>query len=186
MAQTAETYYDNESNWGQYAYMTLVELVNRILRETTDQDSLIANKRRSKIVDVAKDGIREIGEEVGPHFRAIEITLTDSQFFPVPQDFVDWKRISLVDDNFRLNTLYHNANIPMARGFLQDNDGNLLYDGSGNVLEADASNAFNKPHVKESLKPTDELIPGEFRIWPDRGIIAFSEELVTKNLLLST
>lgn len=184
MAQTEKTYYEDESLWGKYAYMSLVEMVNRILIETTDQDSYLTNIRRSKIVAVARDGIQELTKSVDKCLKAIEITVPPEQYFALPQDYVDWKRLSIIDDNFRMNTLYENNNIPMARGFLQDDNYLLLFDGNDSVLEADASNMFNKPHVKENLKPTDYLIPAEFRIWPERGIIAFSEEMVDKEYII--
>lgn len=185
MAQTYKTYYEDEALWGKYQYFTMAEMITRIQRETTDQDSYLANIRRSKIVDVTKDGIRILAQEIKKFLKAVEITCPPSQYFPLPQDYVDWKRVSLVDENFRLNTLYQNNNIPTARGFLQDSNYDLIFNSPDeSISEADASNMFNKPHVKENLKPTDDLIPGEFKIYEERGIIAFSPELIGQEYVM--
>lgn len=183
MAQTAEQYYSDKNNFGKYAYVSLVEIVNEILSDTIDPDHYLSNTRRSQIVAKAKTGIRLLNREVKKTILAAEITIGPDLYIPLPQDYIDWVRVSVVDDEFRLLPLKVNYNIPTALGYLQDSQYDLLFDSNGEILTADSSNHFNKTYKKFDFQLGVEN-NGEFVIDERRGIIGFSSDLFDKEIVI--
>lgn len=181
--QTPEQYYSSESNYGKYAYVTLAEVINEILSDAIDPDHYLTNTRRSQLVAKAKSGIRLLNREVKKTIHAVEITVSPSLYLPLPQDYIDWVRISVVDKYYRLMPLKVNYSIPTALGYLQDSEYNLLFDVNGEVITADSSNHFNKSYKKLDFvygyNPS-----GEFVIDERRGVIGFSPELVGEEVVI--
>ncbi len=181
--QTAQTYHEDESLHGKYAYITLKEVLDELLMETVDTDSYLANTPRSKLLTKAKNGIQVLNREVKKTILAAEITVGPKLFIVLPQDFIDIVRISVVTDQFRLKALRPNNNIQTAVGYLQDSDYELLFDNDGAIMMADSSNLYNKPARKYTFCP-GEVAQGEYVIDEQRGRIGFSTDLEDKEVVI--
>lgn len=183
--QTPETYYSDENLYGKYQYVSLKEIIDEMLVQTTDTDNYLANTRRSLMVTHAKNGIQELNKAVKRNILSFERAVGEDLYFPLPQDYVDWVRVSVVGDDFRLNALKVNNNIPTAIGYLQDNDYELLFDNDGNILMADSVNLYNKPYTKYTFDRCGYNIDnGDFVIDERRGTIGFSSNLYDKKVVV--
>src|SRR5690554_4721630 len=154
--QTPNQYYSDEDNFGQYQYVSIKEIVNAMMLETQDDDSYLKNTKRSKILFHAKQGIRELNRSVANDVRAYEITVPDSLVFPLPQDYVNYVRISViifdnVTGSLRLQPLDVNYTINTAIGYLQDHNADILFDDQGGILMSESSNAIARPYKKYSF-----------------------------------
>ncbi len=195
--QTPNDYYTDEENFGLYQYVSLKDIVDGMLLETQEDDSYLKNTKRSKILFHAKQGIRELTRSVANDILAFEITVPDSLVFPLPQDFVNYVRISVVTldsttGSYRLEPLDINYKINSAIGYLQDHNADLLFDNEGYILMADSMNAIAKPYKKYSFsscyQPTLNASKlsksGEFTIDERRGLILFSSELADREIVI--
>jgi len=183
-------YDEDETLHGNYQWTTLKDIIDSVELEAQDDDSYLKNVKRSQIIYQAKRGIQEIHRKASNSVRNIEITVPDSLVFPLPQDYLNYAKVSLVvnDDatgSKRLVPLDINENINIATGLLQDDEGNLLFDDDGYQLTADSSNAYNMPYKKYSfydgggqfMLDTSKLSKyGEFTIDKERGKILFGSE----------
>jgi hypothetical protein len=183
MAQSALEYYNSENNYGKYAYISLFDIINEILGDTIDPDNYLTNTRRSQIVAKAKNGIRLLNREVKKTILAVEITIGPDLYIPVPQDYIDWVRLSVVGPDFKLYPLRANYDIPTALGYLQDSEYELLFDVNGEILTADSSNHFNKTYRKYIFEGC-ETNAGEFVIDERRGVIGFSSDLKDREIVI--
>jgi len=194
--QTPHDYYQNEDNHGNYIHIPLLTLVNEMLADTTDPDHYLANTPRSRIVAKLKDGIRELAKDVKETVLIDEFTVSPSLYFVLPQDYVDWAWVAVIDDNGRLQLLNFNNKIHVAEAYLQDNDWNILFSNDGDLLTLDANNTYAKPYTKYEFTDTwrgkqQELDTsklsryGEFVIDKRRGKISFSSNLSNKNIVLA-
>lgn len=199
--QTPFTYYSDEDLYGKYQYVSMSEIVNAMVLETQDDDSFLKGTSRAKILYHAKQGLRTLSMDVSNDVLAFEITVPDSLVWPLPQDYVNYVRISVVRfdsviGSYRLFPLDINYKMHVAIGYLQDNDAELLFDGNGYILEADSSNAIAHPYkrylVSQSTylgnNPTKDTSKfskyGEFAIDERRGVIVFSSEFADKEVVI--
>lgn len=184
MAQTPFQYYSSESNFGKYQYVMLKEIIDDLELQAADPDDFLSNTKRSRLLLKARSGIRTLSREVKKTVKAMEITVSPTLYIALPQDYVDWVRISVVSENYRLKSLMVNDNIPTAAGYLQDTNYEILFDDNGQIVKADSSNLFNKPVKKYEWEPPSQANYGEFVIDEIRGVIGFTSELEDKEVVV--
>jgi len=200
MSQTPEVYYSNEDNFGKYQYVPLSEVVNRIYLEGQNDASIIKGVKRSLILALAKDGLRELTSDVANDVLSFEVTVPDSLVWPLPQDYMQYDKISLVKrdaltGSFNLYELDIDHKMHIATGYLQDDKADILFDQDGGILEADSSNAIAHPYNRpintsshDGNNPTKDTSKyskyGTYDIDSRRGIIVFSSDLADKEVVI--
>lgn len=198
--ETPQEYYNSESSHGSYQFVPLKEVIDGLLLESKfDPDNFLKNTDRALLLYHAKMGIKELTKSTSKSTLMIEMTVGNNSCIVMPQDYVDYVRISVVVvDAFtggrRLEVLDVNTNINSATGYLQDNTAQILFDEDGNIITADASNAYNIPYRKYEFVPTisgnatqdtSKLCSyGEFSIDENRGKIIFSSNLIDKEVVI--
>ena len=198
--QTPESYYSDEDLYGGYQYIPLGQIINAMVLEATDDDSYLKGTKRSKIIYHAKQGVRNLSQDVANDVLAFEITVPDSLVWALPQDYVNYVRVSVVvhdtvTGSYRLEPLDINYNIHAAIGYLQDDVADLLFDEDGYILQADSLNAVAKPYKRYSIstnhtgnQPTLDTSRisryGEFTIDERRGLFMFSSNLADEEIVI--
>ncbi len=193
--QTPEEYFMDSANWGNYQFMPITGIMDRLMLETTDPDSYLVNVPKHKILQTLKDGIRYVNRATKRIVHAIELTVPDSSYLALPQNYIDWVRVSVVDQDDRLRPLDVNDGISTAVGYLQDHNAEILFDDQGEILEADSRNAYARPyrkyHFVDSMRggyqtmDTSKLSRnGEFKIDEELGTIVFSSDLIGKEVVI--
>lgn len=197
MAQTPFQYYNDEASLGQYQYATLKDVIDSMLLEAQDDDSYLKNVSRTKIIRHAKQAIREVTRQAANDVLAIEVTVPLSLSWPMPQDYVNYSRVSVVvtdpsSNSLRLEPLDVNYKMNTAIGLLQDSNADLIFDEDGLVITADASNGYAKPYKTYSFgggyQPTLDTSKlsknGEFVPDERRGLFLFSSNLSDKEVVI--
>ena len=132
-------YYDNngntpqDANWGSYQYVSLDDVVNNFLLMYSGNHSLINNEERYKIIFHAKRAIQELNYDAFKEIKILELSVADSLRYVLPSDYVNWVRISLYKDGW-LRPLTENIQAISSNAYLQDQQGNILFDQNGNIL----------------------------------------------------
>ena len=133
-------YYENngnnptDANWGSYQYIKLEDVVNNFLLMHTGNHSLINNEERYKVIFYAKRAIQELNYDAFKEIKVLELSVADSLRYILPSDYVNWVRISLYKDGW-LRPLTENIQVISSNAYLQDQQGNILFDQDGNVLK---------------------------------------------------
>lgn len=193
MAQSAQDYYNNDK--GGYQYLKLSEIIDGFILESHDSENWLYALPRHIIVKNAKDALKELHRSAAKDFKAIEISLGDDYSFALPQDYVDYLRVSVITKNNTLAPLDINTNLNVATAYLQDNDYNLLFDNEGNILESDGNNLTNRPYNSFTVKgtgnggafqaDTSKLSKhGEFIINEREGVMYFGTSLAGESIVL--
>ena len=132
-------YYENngnapqDANWGSYQYVKLEDIVNNFLLMHTGNHSLINNEERYKVIFHAKRAIQELNYDAFKEVKVLELSVADSLRYVLPSDYVNWVRISLYKDGW-LRPLTENIQAISSNAYLQDQQGNILFDQNGNIL----------------------------------------------------
>lgn len=140
------------ANWGSYQYVSLFDIVNNFMLMHTGNHSLINNEEKYKILFHAKRAIQELNYDAFKEIKVLELSVVDSLRYVLPQDFVNWVRISLYKDGY-LRPLTENIQTLSSNAYLQDNTGNILFDQFGNILRPQDSNIdYDRIHkLKRSI-----------------------------------
>lgn len=198
--ETPQQYHETETSHGSYQFTPLKEVIDGLLTEAKlDPDNYLKNTNRALIIYHAKMGVKELTKSTSKSTLAIEMTVPDNSCIVMPQDYVDYVRISVVVvDAFtgarRLEVLDINRKINTATGYLQDHNAEIIFDNAGNIVTADSSNAYNIPYQKyefysslrgDALQDTSKLCSfGEFTIDENKGKIIFSSNLINKEVVV--
>ena len=149
-------YYENggvdpkNENWGSYQYVSLYDIVNNFMLMYSGNHSLVNNEERFKILFHAKRAIQELNYDAFKEIKILELSVTDNLRFVLPSDYVNWVRVNLYKDGF-LRPLTENIQTNFSSAYLQDNDGNVLFDVNGNVLKPEFSD-IDFERIKKTKK----------------------------------
>ena len=133
-------YYENggnlpeDANWGSYQYTSLEDIVNNFMLMYQGNNELLNNLSRYQVLFYAKRGIQELNYDAMKEIKILELDVCNSLRFVLPQDFVNWVRVS-VYRNGMLLPLVENIQTNWSGAYLQDNNCNILFDQDGNVLK---------------------------------------------------
>lgn len=130
-------YYNAPEQWGQYQYVTLKDTINNYMAFREDDD-FTSSSNRTKILYHARRGFRELYHDVVREVKAISLELSPTLNVILPPDFVNYVRISWVDEHGQLNPMAMDDRMSIAREYLQDSNYNLLFDSNGCVLEGNS------------------------------------------------
>lgn len=149
--ETPYQYHSTVASHGNYQFTLLKDLIDGLLMDRLEEDSFIKNTNRNILIYHAKMGIKNMTKLNTAAHMAIEMTVGKEGFVVLPQNFVSLNRVSVaLLDPFtgsrRLYPLDITQSIITATGYLQDNNAKILFDDDGNIITADASNAYNIPH----------------------------------------
>jgi|TARA_R110000796_G_scaffold9868_3_gene33358 hypothetical protein len=114
-----------EESYGNYEYTRLDDVIENFLVAYVGPDKLIPSVKRTDVIFHAKRGLQEFSYDTLKSIRSQELTVNDALSVIIPQDYVNYVRLSFIDGAgvqrtiFPANTLTTN---PYANP-VQDNDG---------------------------------------------------------------
>ena len=117
------------NNYGGYEYTKLNDVINNFMVAYVGQDKLIPNVRRSDVIFHAKRGLQEFSFDTLKSIKSQELSVPPSLSVTIPQDYVNYVKVSWVDGAGVKHTIYPTqltsspSNAP-----IQDQAGNIIQD----------------------------------------------------------
>lgn len=139
-------------NWGSYQYVPLLQIVNDYMLIHADDESHVGRVNRYKVLYHAKRAIQEFSYDAFNDIKVLQLTLSDTLRFVLPNDYVNWVRVNLYENGV-LYQLSENFQTLWSDAYLQDNNYRILFDEDGYALKPEFSN-YNLDRidgVKKSL-----------------------------------
>ena len=147
-------------NYGSYEYIKLNDVINNFLIAYVGPQKLIPSVKRTDLIFHAKRGLQEFSYDTLNSIKSLEVTLPPSLSIPIPQDYVNYVRLSWVDDVgvlhpiYPANTLTNDpTDVP-----LQSKDGSYIQDNFGENTEA--ADSTTRERWK---KANDRNLTGEYQ-----------------------
>tara|TARA_Y100000385_G_scaffold291961_1_gene374740 strand:- start:15038 stop:16210 length:1173 start_codon:yes stop_codon:yes gene_type:complete len=100
-----------ESNYGNYEYVSLVDIVNNFIFAYVGNGKLISRVKRSDVIWHAKRGLQEFSYDTLKSVKSQELTVPPSLSIVIPQDYVNYVRCSWVDGSGIQRTIYPTNNL---------------------------------------------------------------------------
>jgi|TARA_R110000787_G_scaffold70588_2_gene156854 hypothetical protein len=126
-----------EQNYGSYGYVTLKDIVNNFIVGYIGKDKLISNAKRTDIIFHAKRGLQEFSYDTLKSIKSQELNIPPSLSVILPQDYVNYVRVSRIDALGVKRIIYpaNNLTISPYENPIQDNLGSPTQDNFGENTE---------------------------------------------------
>ena len=95
-----------QENWGSYAYIKLNDIINNFLVAYVGAGKLIPSVKRTDLIFFAKRAMQEFSYDTLKSIKSQELTVPPSLGLPMPQDYVNYVKMSWVDTSGVKHIIY--------------------------------------------------------------------------------
>jgi hypothetical protein len=203
-----------EENYGNYAYIKLDDIINNFIVAYVGSDKLIPSVKRTDIIFHAKRGLQEFSYDTLKSIKSQELTIPPSLNVVIPQDYVNYVKISCIDSSGIKHIIYpgmlsgspytmpiqDDSGVPIQDTFDYNIEGTSIIEerwrdsnisennGKKRVNDLSASNGdsntYNMLGQRYGMDTANSNFNGTFIINDREGKISFSSELVGSLILL--
>ena len=202
--QTGQAYY-NGSDHGGYQFVSLEDIINQFIVAYVGDDKLLSKVKRTDVAFHAQRALQELSFDTFKSCKAQEITVPASLQMTLPQDYVNYTKISWVDSAGIKHLLYPASKTSNPTKPTQASDGSYTFDASGNLLTDSESTTWsnyksgtpseNQDDYQDDtywpmdgsrfgLDPQHAQANGSFYIDTQPGKIHFSSNISGKTVIL--
>jgi hypothetical protein len=126
-----------EDNYGSYQYTKVNDVINNFLVAYVGQNKLIPNVNRTDVIFHAKRAMQEFSYDTLKSIKSAELTVPASLTLVLPQDFVNYVKMSYIDQLGVKHPIYPTNNLTISPYYTQTQDsaGIPTQDNFGNDTE---------------------------------------------------
>jgi len=126
-----------EENYGSYAYVTLGDVINNFIVGYVGKDKLISDVKRTDVIFHAKRGLQEFSYDTLKSVKSQELTIPPNLSVILPQDYVNYVRMSRIDTLGVQRIIYPSNNLTNSpyEMPIQDSIGTPTQDWNADNLE---------------------------------------------------
>ena len=151
---TQQAYYQG-SDHGSYQFTSLEDIINQFMVIYVGDQKIISNANKVDIAFFAQRAMQELSFDTFKSCKAQEIVVPASLQMILPQDYVNYTKISWVDSAGIKHLLYPTSKTSNPTKIVQDDDGNYTFPAAHPVLvNQDFSDPFGPPWQKTTIDST--------------------------------
>jgi len=135
--QTQQQYYTDEAVYGNYQFTSLKDIINHFIISHVGEDKIISKVKRSDVIYHAKRAMQELSFDTFKSCKSMEMIIPASLQMALPQDYVNWTKISWSDSAGIKHRLYPTtckSSNPFSPQ--QDSDGDFIFDVDGDLVSS--------------------------------------------------
>ena len=210
--QTARGYY-NSTNFGDYQFTSLQDIINQFMVVYVGEDKIISTASRIDIAFHAQRALAELSFDTFKSTKAFEVTVPASMTLTLPQDYVNYVKLSWVDSAGIQHVLYPTSKTSNPINPNQVSDGSYTFTSNGKLsngpniataVDSETWDSYKSTAPAENsnddyeddiywpangerygLDPQHAQVNGSFYIDDKRGKIYFSSNLSGKTIILN-
>ncbi len=95
-----------EENWGSYSYTKLDDIVNNFMVAYVGDGKMVTSVKRTDVVFFAKRAMQEFSYDTLKSVKSQELSIPPSLSVPMPQDYVNYVKMSWVDGSGIKHIIY--------------------------------------------------------------------------------
>ncbi len=203
ITETADAYYSDASKYGGYSYTPLSDIVKNFELAYVGEDKLVPKAKRTDILFHAMRGMQEFSYDLLKSVKSMELTIPPSLSLALPQDYVNYVKVSWVDSIGVKHIIYPTTlTSSPSSSPVQDANYDIVRSSQGVIVEGtpvietnwknattfddkvnrELFGAFETSHEFEGgrygIDPQNSQSNGTFTINEHSGTISFSSDLV--------
>jgi len=155
ITETNAQYYDGD-NYGGYQYTSLNDVINNFMVAYVGAGKLIPSVKRTDVIFHAKRGMQEFSYDTLKTIKSQELTISPSLTAIMPQDYVNYVRLSWIDSLGVKRIIYPNTNLTInpAEALEQDSTGVPIQDNDGENIDTDPPQTVERWRDADTKKIT--------------------------------
>ena len=129
-----------EENYNSYSYISLNDVINNFMVAYVGTGKLIGNVKRTDVIFHAKRSLQEFSYDTLKSIKSQELNIPHSLSVVIPQDFVNYVRMSWIDEAGIKHIIYpaNNITINPYENPVQDTRGVPIQDNFDSNIEGDS------------------------------------------------
>ena len=131
---TTQAQYYAENDYGNYQFTSLDDVITQFQIAYVGEDKIISKIRRVDIAFHAQRALQELSFDTFKSIKAQEIAIPASLQTTLPQDYVNYTKISWVDSAGIKHLLYPTSKTSNPEKSQIDSNGEFLFDSSGDKI----------------------------------------------------
>ena len=135
---------DSFEGLGYYSRTNVKDIVNNFIIAYIGEGKILNNVPRYEVEFWAQRGVQEFSYDILHSEKAIEIELGDSLQFPLPQDYVNYKKVTILTKDGTQKTLLPATNVSNPTAPLQSGDYDYLYNDDDGFQVPDDSKTIER------------------------------------------
>lgn len=138
---TQQEYYSEQFDnyFGNYQFVTLEHVINGFMVAYVGEGKVINKVNRTDVQFHAMRGAQELAYDVSHAHKAIEVEVPNSLQVILPQDYVNYTRISRVGDDGIERPLYPTKDTSHPIAYVQDANGDYVFTDGDNADTEDST-----------------------------------------------
>lgn len=129
---------------GYYQRISLDDIINQFIVAYVGKDKVISSVPRHEVAFWAQRSLQEFSYDVLHQDKSVEIELGPTRTFQLPPDYVNYVKITKVDEGGNNRVLQPARLTKASKGALQDDQYDYVYDEAGNIIFAEQSESTNR------------------------------------------
>lgn len=117
----------------------LKDIIDNIMVQSINEDSYLKGIARYHALQLAKRLMQDLNYDAMNEIRVYESTITAANKVLVPEDYVDYVRLSLVTTRGMLIPIFVNKNLNISFQYLRDNSNEIITDNLGYPIKTQGS-----------------------------------------------
>ena len=150
--KTQEEYYlgpdgvwnSNDEEYGNYQFVPINDIINNFMIMYVGEDKIISKIKRTDVQFHAMRAIQEFSFDILPQDKAIEIEIPPGLYMILPQDYVNYTKISWTDPSGIERPIYRTDITSNPSPYVQDEAYEYTFDNVGNVPLANESETLKR------------------------------------------
>jgi len=131
--QTEQDYYNGDDH-GNYQFVSLDDIINQFVVAYVGEDKIIPKVKRTDVSFHAQRALAELSFDTFKSCKAQEITLSPSLQMTLPQDYVNYTKISRVDSAGVKHVLYPMSKTSNPFPIKTDSNNDYVFDEYGDLM----------------------------------------------------
>ena len=128
--------------YGNYQYIDVEDIINNFIVSYVGEGKIISKVRKSDVAFHAQRAIQEFSYDTFKSTKAQEIEVPPSLTMILPQDYVNYVKMSWKDDGGVERVIYPIRHTSNPTSLLQDSNYKYLFDSNGDLQKAYNSNTW--------------------------------------------
>tara|TARA_R100001591_G_scaffold118026_2_gene139141 strand:+ start:895 stop:2370 length:1476 start_codon:yes stop_codon:yes gene_type:complete len=129
LTQTPQQYYNDPNSWGNYQFISLREIIDQFMVVYVGEEKIISKAKRLDVAFHAQRALAELSYDVFRSCKSHEILVPNTLCMTLPQDYVNYRKISWVDNAGIKHRIYPtncSTNDPSSSPY-QDDEGDFEF-----------------------------------------------------------